>query len=89
MAISIAVAPLIGKVVPDVLKWGGTFRKEAITLGALTPAIISVYNSYQASCVDECSWMAVSGEQWAALIGAVIALSVHLYAKRKEAKQVK
>ena len=86
MAISIAVATILSKVIPDVLKFGGSFRKEAITLGALTPAIISVFNSYQASCVDECSWMAVSGEQWAALIGAVIALSVHLYAKHKEIK---
>jgi hypothetical protein len=81
------VAPAV-EVIKELFKFGGSFRKEAITLGAVTPSVISVYNTYVDSCVTECSWITVSGEQWAALIGSLLALTVHLYAKRNETKKL-
>jgi len=80
------IAPTV-EIIKELFKFGGTFRKEAITLGAVTPATVSVYNSYVESCAVECSWIAVSGEQWAALIGSLLALAVHLYAKSQETKK--
>lgn len=74
------------EVIKELFKFGGSFRKEAIGIGALTPAVVSIYNTYSASCADECNWLAVSGEQWAALVGACLVMTVHLVAKRNEAK---
>ena len=79
--------PIIPQVLRELFKFGGSFRKEAIGIGAITPAVVSVYNTYVESCVAECSFIAVSGEQWAALIGSVVALWVHLYAKSLETKK--
>jgi len=79
------IAPAV-EVIKELFKFGGSFRKEAIGIGALTPAVVSIYNTYAKSCETECNWMAVSGEQWAALIGACLVMTVHLYAKSKETK---
>ena len=72
--------PLIAvPLIKELFKFGGSFRKEAIGIGTLTPAVVSVFNTCQAgSCND------VSGEQWAFLIGSIVALAVHLNAKRLE-----
>tara|TARA_R110002020_G_scaffold42958_1_gene125287 strand:- start:3719 stop:3958 length:240 start_codon:yes stop_codon:yes gene_type:complete len=74
------LAGIIGvEVVKQLFKFGGSFRKEAITVGTFVPAVVSVFNAQNAG-----GWGAVSGEQWAFLIGSTIALVVHLNAKRLE-----
>ena len=69
-------------------KFGGSWRKEAIGLGAITPAVVSIYGTLQEHCIEICTaksaLFAVSGQQYAALIGALVVLVVHLYAKRNE-----
>ena len=69
-------------------KFGGSFRKEAIGLGAITPAVVSIYGTLQEHCIEICTaksaFFAVSGQQYAALIGALVVLVVHLNQKRKD-----
>ena len=68
-------------------KFGGSWRKEAIGLGAITPAVV-IYNTLLVHCVEMCTlksaFFAVSGQQYAALIGALVVLVVHLNQKRKD-----
>jgi len=71
-------------------KWGGSLRKEAITV-AIAPAVVVVYSAMAEACVDACTvkqaLFAPSGLEWSALITGVIALAVHLNQKRKDAKE--
>ena len=85
--ISIAVASVIGSVFKEAFKFGGTFRKEAITV-AIAPAVVGVYSAMAGVCADSCTlseaMFAPSGLQWSALLTGVVALVVHLSNKRKE-----
>ncbi len=87
MAISIAVATVLGSVFKEAFKFGGTFRKEAITV-AIAPAVVGVYSAMAEVCADSCTvseaLFAPSGLQWSALITGLVALVVHLNGKRKE-----
>jgi hypothetical protein len=69
------------EIVKGLFKFGGSFRKEAIGVGTVAPALISVINTYQDAGFND-----VSGEQWTFLIGSLMALYIHLNAKAKEAK---
>ena len=75
------------EVIKELFKFGGSFRKEAIGL-ALTPAIVTVYNSMSEVCSDSCTFTEVmfapSGVEYAALIMGIVALITHLNAKRKD-----
>ena len=88
MAISIAVATVIGSVFKEAFTFKtNSMRKEAITLG-ITPAVVMVYTSMSEACSESCTFteaiFAPSGVEWAALIMGVIALITHLNQKRKE-----
>lgn len=87
MAISIAVASVIGSVFKEAFKFGGSMRKETIGL-ALTPAIVSMYNTMSEACIESCTYsdvfFAPSGLQYAAVIMGVVALTTHLNQKRKD-----
>ncbi len=87
MAISIAVATVLGSVFKEAFRFGGTFRKEAITV-AIAPAVVGVYSAMAEVCVDSCTVseaiFAPSGLQWSALLTGFIALYVHLNQKRKD-----
>ena len=65
------------EIVKQLFNFGGSFRKEAITVGTFLPACAVVFNT----CMQE-SCRAVTGEEWAFLIGSTVALIVHLNAKR-------
>jgi hypothetical protein len=69
------------EIVKQLFKFGGSFRKEAISAGTVAPALISVINTY----TEAQSLASVSGEQWTFLIGSLMALYIHLNAKAKEA----
>lgn len=78
-----AIPAIVGvEIVRQLFKFGGSFRKEAISAGTVAPAIVSVINTYQ----EAGTWLAVSGEQWTFLVGSLFALYIHLNAKAKEAK---
>ena len=87
------MAPIIAvEMIRQLFKFGGSLRKEAIGIGAVTPAIVSVYGAMQAHCAEvdctlQTAMFAVSGNQWAALIGSLVALTVHLYAKAKDLEE--
>ena len=87
MAISLAVATVIGSVFKEAFKFGGSMRKETIALG-LSPAIVMMYNSMAEACTEACTWQemvfAPSGPEWAAVILGVITMINHLNGKRKE-----
>jgi hypothetical protein len=75
--------PLIGiELVKQMFKFGGSFRKEAIGIGTVVPAIVSILNTHDTAG----SFVAVTNDQWGFLIGSVIAMGVHLHAKNNEAK---
>ena len=81
------MAPIVAvELVRQLFKFGGSFRKEAIAV-AITPSVVSIYETMQAACAVECTLsqaiFAVSGVQWAGLLTGIIALTVHLYAKQK------
>jgi len=75
------------EVIKELFKFGGSFRKEAITV-AIAPAVVGVYSAMAEVCSDGCTvsqvMFAPSGLQWSALITGVVALVVHLTNKRKE-----
>ena len=79
-------------VAKELFKFGGSFRKEAIIAGGFGPAVVSIYGTLQEHCIEICTaksaFFAVSGQQYAALIGALVVLVVHLAAKRNEALKV-
>ena len=87
MAISLAVASVIGSVIKEGFKFGGTYRKEAIG-AALTPTVIAVYSSMSEACAESCTLtealFAPSGTEYAALILGIVAMFAHLNQKRKE-----
>ena len=88
MAISLAALTVIGSVLKEGIKFNTrSMRKETIAI-AVTPAIVGVYSAMSEACVESCTvteaFFAPSGLQWAALITGIIALVVHLSAKRKE-----
>lgn len=87
MAIPFAMAAMIGSVIKEGFKWGGSMRKETIAL-ALTPAIVSMYNTMSEACLESCTYrdvfFAPSGLQYAAVILGVITMVNHLNGKRKE-----
>ena len=92
MAISLAVATVIGSVFKEAFKFGGSMRKEAISV-AIAPAVVGVYSAMSTACVESCSFsqamFAPSGLQWSALITGLVALVVHLRAKAKVTEQDK
>ena len=69
---------IVVELVKQLFKFGGSFRKEAITVGAFGPALTSVLTTCATSCSD------VSTDQWTFLVGSTVALIVHLNAKRVE-----
>ena len=85
--ITLAVATVIGSVIKEGFKFGGSVRKEAITV-AIAPAVVGVYSSMAEACAESCSFsqamFAPSGLEWSALITGLVALVVHLNGKRKE-----
>ena len=68
------------EIVKQLFKFGGSFRKEAIGIGTVVPALGSVINTY----AEHQSLLAVSAEQWTFLIGSLFALYIHMVAKAKE-----
>lgn len=83
------MAPIVAvEIIRQLFKFGGSFRKEAIAV-AITPAVVSIWDTLQATCVAGCTFsqaiFSVNGMQWSALITGMIAMGVHLYAKQKEA----
>ena len=92
MAISLAVATVIGSVFKEAFRFGGSMRKEAISV-AIAPAVVGVYSAMAEVCAESCTlteaMFAPSGLQWSALITGVVALVVHLRAKAKVTEQDK
>ena len=80
-----AIPAIVGvEIVKQLFKFGGSFRKEAISAGTVAPALVSVINTY----TEHQTLTAVSGEQWTFLIGSLMALYIHLRAKANEAAKV-
>ena len=71
---------IVVELLKQVGNFGGSFRKEAIGVGTIAPALISILTTYN----ETSSLTSVSTDQWSFLIGSVIAMAVHLNAKRKE-----
>ena len=90
MAIPLAFIPVISQTITELFKFGGSLRKEAISV-AIAPAVVGVYSAMSTACVESCSFsqamFAPSGLQWSALITGVVALVVHLRAKAKVTEQ--
>ena len=87
MAIPLAFIPVISQTITELFKFKtNSMRKEAISV-AIAPAVVGVYTAMSEVCADSCTLseaiFAPSGLQWSALITGVVALVVHLNAKRK------
>ena len=68
------------EVVKQLFKWGGSGRKEAIGVGVIGPAVVSVITQYQ-----QCgAWGCVTPESGGSLAVGVAVLWVHLIQKAKE-----
>jgi len=68
------------EIVKQLFKWGGSGRKEAISIGVIGPAVVTVMTQYQ-----ECGgFNCVTPEAWGGLAVGIAVLLVHLNAKRKD-----
>lgn len=68
------------EIVKQLFTWGGSGRKEAISIGVIGPAVILVVKEYQ----DCLAWSCVSPDAWGGLAVGVAVLIVHLNAKRRD-----
>ena len=72
------------EVVRQLFTWGGSGRKEAIGIGVIGPAVVTVITQYQ-----ECgAWACVTPEAYGALAVGVAVMWVHLGAKAKDSRAV-
>ena len=92
MSFSLASLVTLNQIFPlkemteQMFKWGGSGSKEVIGAGVITPAVVSIYNTIQASCATSCEFTLVSGEQWGALIAGAVVLYAHLRSKALAAR---
>lgn len=69
---------ILVEIVKQLGSFGGSFRKEAVGIGTLVPAIVSIAHTCAVSCSE------VSIDQWGFLAGSLVATFVVLNAKRLE-----
>ena len=78
LQILLAIIPTIPKIA-ELFTKPKTGIKEGITVGVISPILYDIV-----STIESCGLSCVEVDSWAQLVGAIIALTIHLHNKVKQ-----